>query len=457
MLSMMQSLTAMMCLFLTYRLLARAEGLESLGLWALLMAFGGLASTVDFSGVSALARFVARHDAEFPDHPLPLLVHTILLTGMGICLSFMLLLVLTADWWIIWFIGAENLDPAKALLPWMVAIIVANTLALGVSSALDGVMRADLRAMIVTVAALLGLSGAALLIPHWGIAGLAAAQLVQQATVILAGWQLLRRRIAGLGYLPVRWSPAIVRQVMRYTIPLNIAGLLGLLFEPLVKYSVNRLGGTLAVGQFEIASRVAMQLRGLVLSALTPLIPVFASANSKHTAEAESRLLLSNRIVAAAAVAVACVSVAATPLLALLVIAEPDPEILRMNALLAIGWSMNLLSAPAYFIGQARAILRWNILSHAMLGAVIGLVALMLPASASALFICFAVSAGLMLAAVIVVVGNEGALGMGAVARRSLPAFGMSMLVILAVCSFAFAAAEWSAAKTAEILNLLGV
>jgi O-antigen/teichoic acid export membrane protein len=436
-LSMMQALVVMACVFLSYRVLIAQEGIAALGLWSLLMVFAGVVGTFDISGVSALARFVARHDVEFPQFERAALLHTVLLTGMAINSAMLAVLILLTPWALPLLVDPTEFGEARTLVIWAAALMLINPLALGITTSIDGLMRADIRAILVSLAAVAGLIVSWLAIPQIGIAGLPLGLLIQQGIVIAGGWVVLRRTIARLGWLPWRWEATIFRATTSYALRLNFVGALGLLLEPLARYCINSAGGTTALGLYELAARLAIQLRSLVISASMPLVPVFAASAEANSPASIAMLDRAQRLISLAALIVALLSGVGAPVLSLVILGHVSAELLAMNALLALGWSMNVLGVAWYLLAQSQGKLRWNILAHAAIGLAIVTTAL-LAGEGSALTIVAGVAAGLTVSAAITIIGNARQFALGVALRGQALGLGIAVLLIIGVCAVAF-------------------
>jgi len=448
--SMAQSIVSLVAIFFSYRIVIAHEGIASLGLWSLLMLFGGVASSFDVSGASALARSVARHDQDFVDHARAAVIHTVLLTSVAINALFVAVFLALAGTLISHMIAPEQLREAWHLLPWVAVLMLTTPLAIGISASVDGHMRADIRSVLVSAAAVSGLIIAIFAIPRWGLSGFALAQVVQQAVVIFGGWFVLRRYVPGLGWLPTQWRRAIFRSTTGYALRLNVIGALSLLLEPLTKYCINLSGGTEAVGIYELAARLAVQIRSLVISATTPLIPAFATAKALNDPYFESLLHRAQHYSNIAALAVALTTLLAAPFMCIVMLDRVSDEVLRFNALLALGWSINLFSLPLYLAAQGQGILRWNMLSHATIGAFIILATTFLMPQLGSEGVIVGVAAGLIAGTVVASAGNAKTLAAGLATARELPAMLLLALIICAACG-----AVWlGAGQIADTFNM---
>lgn len=430
-----QTILQILCVFLSFRILIGYVGLDGLGLWSLLMMFGGIAGSFDVSGASALARSVARADQDFADYAPSAVIHTVLLTSLAINLIIVAALLAAAPLLLSHMISDQQWPDAVRLMPWIAGMMLITPVALGISSAIDGLMRADIRAMLASAAAVIGLGIAVLAIPRFGVVGMVIAQAVQQAVVIVGGWLVLRRHVPGLGWMPTGWRLPIFRRTSGYAVKLNAIGALALLFEPLTKYCVNLSGGTAAVGVYELAARLVTQIRNLIVSSATPLIPAFALAKGGSEPYFATLLHRTQRYASIAALCVAMASLAAAPIMCLFILKHVSVEVLRLNALLTLGWSINLLSLPLYLAAQGQGLLRWNMVSHATIGITVILFSVVLIPLVGYVGVVAGVATGLSLSSAVTNIGNARMFGVGRALAHELPLQLLTSAAIALACA----------------------
>jgi O-antigen/teichoic acid export membrane protein len=437
-----QGLIIMLCLFLSYRILIAEKGIESLGLWSLVMIFTGVAATLDISGASALARFVARHEIEFPQTSRSDVIHTVLVSSLAINGLLLSILMLNADWLFALVIGPKDVIAAQELLKWVATLFLINPLAVGISASLDGLMRADLRAILLSCAAVLGLLVNWFAIPALGLLGFALGQLVQQMTVVTIGWLLLGKRVPNLGWLPFRWSSVVFFNVAGYTIRLNFIGIIAWFFEPLAKYFLNVFGGMASVGLYELASKIAMQFRTLINGALMPMVPAFASERDPNSPKVREMLNNAQLVVSLGGCIVALASVVSAPVISLLIMKHVSLPLLQMNAILSFGWGINLMGAAYYLLAQAHGVLRWNALAHLAIGIVLTAFSLLASKSNAALTVVSGIAIGLTASFLVTVVGNALQFGLWGSLKQQTRTLLVSIVNLGAICSFAFWVSE---------------
>jgi len=434
-----QSLITLASMLLVYRVLIAYQGLAALGLWSLLTMFSGIATAFDVSGASALARSVARHENEFFERTPTPIIHTVLITSLAINGVLLLLLLALAAALLPHLVEPAQLAQAWELVPWVAGLMLVNPLAVGLTSSIDGLMRADQRAMLMSAAALIGAITAVALIPNVGVVGIAIAQAIQQMIVIGGAWTLLRWHVDDFGWIPRHWKRTIFRQTTAYAVKMNVVGVLGLLFEPVTKYCLTLSGGTTALGAYELAARLVVQLRNLAVSSTVPLVPVLAGISENENHRLATVLTRAQRLIVPAALGVALMSLLATPIMCLIILGHFSMTVLRMGALLTWGWSINLIALPLYLVAQAQGQLRWNIASHALIGLTVVATTAIAPRG-EPLYIVTGIAAGLAAGALCAITGNAVAFGVTQVVAR-WPAIAGVVAIVTMACTATFAMA----------------
>ncbi|MEO1161529.1 MAG: polysaccharide biosynthesis C-terminal domain-containing protein, partial [Pseudomonadota bacterium] len=313
------------CLLLVYRLVIAHASLEQLGVWSLLLAGSALLRVGDVSGAGALSRFVAMKSPDAGPGHTRNVVHTVMLTSLCLNAGLASVFYALAPFVFPRFIAPEYLGEAFALLPFVVGIMVLGSLSIAVTSAIDGAQRADQRAIIFITAAVIFLLSSWLLIPQYGVVGFGVAQLIQQIVILLLGWHVLRRHVCDLGWLPLHWRRDVFGETAGFAVKLNAIGVVGLLFEPLVKFAFNSTGGPGLVAIYELASRLVVQVRGFVIAAATPLIPAFAAHSDRSNAVFRRTLEKSVRLISITGVAAALCAVLGAPVVSLIVLGKLSP------------------------------------------------------------------------------------------------------------------------------------
>ena len=410
--ALVQGVFTTLAAFLVYRLVILDVGLDRFGVWSLLMACAMVARLLDVSGGGAVARFVATASlggrGEFGARDY---VDTVVTTSLVLNLALGLALWAVAPLALPLFLRDPYLNEAWPLVPWAIAASILGALAYAPISAIDGAQRADLRAAVVVGATLVFVAASAILVPQFGIVGFAAAQVVQQVTMLLVGWAVLRRHVVGLGWAPSGWRRDVFMETTVYALRLNAIGALSLLFEPLAKFAFNNAGGPGLVALFELATRLVTQFRALIVTAAAPLLPAFAAQPNARDAAFRALLEKATRIAVPGAVGITIAALSAAPLASLLVLDGLSPELIGMNAALTAGWAVNTLALPFYFAAQGLGALRWNFAGQALIAISVIVGAFFMVPIAGTPGLIGAIVAGLVFATLVTLLGNAHAFG----------------------------------------------
>lgn len=339
--------------FAIYPFMLRSLGAEEFGLWALLCVPGQYIALGDFGISNALIKLISE------DYPHEDKERLLQLTGAGVIVFSIVGGAITAIAFLCqreilsWLRIHEILLPdARTLLVGMAAVIWLTLLGNVYIALLSGLHRMDLAHTVQMVNAVLNALGIFLAL-HWhaGLTGL----LLSSAAAALVTWVLavfLAGRIAGLEwtFLPhFRWSSA--KSLLNFGVYLYVAALSALLLEPSIKVLLSRYGSLELVSFFEIASRIVSQTRSFFSNIMLPLLP---ASSLLMTDPARIRELFSRsmRLLWLTAVPVFVVlAVLAGPIIhAWLGNSIPLAE--GALSILALGWLLNVLTLPSYFLVQ---------------------------------------------------------------------------------------------------------
>jgi O-antigen/teichoic acid export membrane protein len=247
-----------------------------------------------------------------------------------------------------------------------------------VSSALIGLHRSDLKSQIAVVGLACQLIVSLATINWIGIRGVAVAQILQSLVLMFAGWALLLRQLGKpiAQNLPRRFNPARFKELLHFGLRLQAVNISSFLFEPTMKFVMSAVAGVAALGIFEMAWRLIMQLRQVVVAPTQNLVPVFAT----QAEPAELRLLYHRSFAAISLLAAAALSIAtiSSPLIIYLWLGHVEWLFVAFIAIMAPGWLLHIACVPAFLLGIAQGRLRWDVASNAVAVAVGPLVALII-------------------------------------------------------------------------------
>jgi O-antigen/teichoic acid export membrane protein len=352
--------------FLLYRYLLSKLGVELLGVWSVVLSASSLANLANFGVADSVIRFVALYSAEGDKNKMQQLIFTASLFLCGLFLLIALIIFPFADIILRFVLPAKYLKDALLILPYSLACLVINGVNGVYASVLDGMQKHYIRTIIFSLSSLLLLVGAYLLVPRFNLQGVAFAQVMQSLfTLIFCSICV----VIQTKYNPFKWhwSKPVFKQIFSYGMKFQFISLAAMLNEPITKILLGKFGGMAFVGYYEMANRLIMQARGVIVSGTQSLVPVMVNL-SKNVKDVQVfyKKIFSN--VVFFALTAMCIIVLGGHLISFYWIGHVQPIFYFTIFILAISTLINLIIGPAYFFYMAEGRLNVLIKLHLILG-----------------------------------------------------------------------------------------
>lgn len=346
-------------LFFLYRFLIRALGIERLGVWSLLLATTSLVTLANQGLSMSIVKFVAKYAGRESTHEISILVQTALMTAAAALATISIALFPVARWALAFLLPKARLPEALAILPFALLSLWFNVLGTIAQAGLAGHELITLCNYIEFAGSLSYLGLALMSVPHYGLLGLAVAQAAQSALGFFAAWFLLRRQIPALPLIPCRWSRSRFKEILSYGTHFQWITICQSLREPTTKALLTKCVGLSATGFYDMASRLVVTLREMIVQSNQVLVPTISNLQERDRAAIPKIYRESYRLLFFLAVPSFAVLVVASPLVSELWIGRYEPLFVQFVALLAAGWLVNVLCNPAYVVDLGTGALRW--------------------------------------------------------------------------------------------------
>lgn len=355
-------------LFLLYRYLLRTIGAEQVGVWAIILATASASRISEMGFTGSAIKFTAKYIARGERNKAAEIIQTTYITIGTVLICILAGGYPLITWIVVKLIPGSQLSVALAILP----VALLSVWISGVSgvffAGLDGFQRIDLRAFITILAGPLFLVLTWILVPKYGLIGLAWAQIGQGTFMLLAGRVLLQRELPSLKWLPIIWSYSCFREMFKYGINFQITSIFSMLFEPTTKALMAVFGGLTATAYYEMANRMVVQFRSLLVSANQVIVPKVAVLQENEPEKIQKAYYESYRMLFFLSLPLFAGVAAIAPLVCELWVGHYELSFINYTIILAAGWWINTLVAPAYFINLGTGLLFWNTLGHITIG-----------------------------------------------------------------------------------------
>jgi O-antigen/teichoic acid export membrane protein len=269
--------------FVMTPLILHKIGVAGYGTWAVFLAINGLTSLADLGLVGTLSKFVAESHARRDFHGLARLLNS------GLTLFLLLDCVIVAALWCAAPLLAGTLFHGSAattteltfLLRCFVAVIAANIVTQLFASVTTGLQRLDLTNIISTVNTLLSaLLGGLLLLRGWGLRGMVYGYIGSGFMTVAIYLIMVRRLLPQVALNPLRFDRTEARKMFGYSLRLYVTQAAVMVHNQVEKVFLAMLVGVAAVGWYDIASDIALKIRGSLGIILSPVLPAASELNA---------------------------------------------------------------------------------------------------------------------------------------------------------------------------------
>jgi O-antigen/teichoic acid export membrane protein len=353
--------------FINYGLIWYLLGTEAFGLWSIIASVTNIGNIAYLGFSSSVVQFTAQFSARGETDRLNALVRNNLLVVGGLTLLFSVGLYLLTP-----RLYADSLRTVEA--SYFARVLLLNLLGMALASlctsfmaVLEGVQRLYVKSILLSIGALLNTLTVAALVPGSGLEGAALGYVLSGTFLLGASYWQARRYVPNLAVWPLRWNRTLFRQTAAFGAKAQGIAVLQLLLDPMVKYLLSRFAALEFIAYFEIANKLVMQARMVVMASFQALVPKVAATLHEPEAftVARHRLLLT-LAATGTALAVGVVWLGGAWVEQTWPDAGTQTVVACLQAL-TLGWGFNVVTLPAYFLFWGLGLLRYNLTNQLLL------------------------------------------------------------------------------------------
>jgi O-antigen/teichoic acid export membrane protein len=363
--------------FVMTPLILHKIGVVGYGTWAVFVAINGLTSLADLGLVGTLSKFVADYNAQNDFIGLSRLLSSAL--ALFLALDF----VISAALWALSPLLAARLFRGSAvpnaelvrLLHLFLIVVAANILTQLFASVTSGLQRLDLTNVMSAANLLLSaIFGGILILRGWGLQGLVYG-CIASGILTISGYVLVVRRLLPQAALnPIRFDQLEARKMFGYSLRLYVTQAAVAVHNQVEKVLLATLVGVAPAGWYDIASDVALKVRGSIGFVLSPVLPAASELNALNDELRTKELYYrAHKYLALLGVPLVCYVVAVSHRFVELWIG-PNLTMLALplSVLLVVNY-LNLATGPGFLIFAGKGNMRPGIQS-AMLGVILNVI-----------------------------------------------------------------------------------
>jgi len=362
----------------------RAEGIEVLGLWSLLLSLGSISRLMEMGLTGSITRFVATYTGRSMPVAATKVIGTAFVAVLVIMVVLMPLLYLCVSMFIHLIPGEMSESLLLSLFGYGLLGLALASVSSILLSGLDGLECFAERTLIVIFGQCVMTIVSLILLPIIGIFALIAGLVAQSlVTILLSIWRLCRSLNVNALFV-AKFDLVIFKEIFSYGRTLLLTSLLMIFFEPVSKLLLLSFGGLGSVGYFEIANQIVQKIRSLFIASSQVLVPRFAAFNLNKNNDDKGLYRKVFEMFLPLALTAFSIVFVSRDIFALIFIGEISEMFNLILGVCCIAWGFNALSVPTYFynigVGKAKinfiSFLMISVLNVALgfsLGAVFGL------------------------------------------------------------------------------------
>ncbi len=362
--SVAQIVVAALGLFVLYRYLLDSIGPSDLGVWSIVVATSSLVQMANFGLAGSVTKQVGEFDAVGDQNGIVRSVETAAVSMGVFCLLIIAATYPVAKWYLGFAVQGFRLELATQILPAAMAAFWLMMVGSIYQGALFGCHMVVSRNLILIAETVVYLLMSIWVTPRAGLVGLVWARLLQNLITLALSIVVLRRRVPGLRLVASRWDSGLFRSAFSYAASFQFISLLVFVCDPLTKGFLSRYGSIGMVGYYEMANKLVLQFRSLLVGSSQVLVPVFVKLNRTDSAKLASVFEASYQVLFFLSIVVFGFAMAAAPLISVLWIGRLEPAFVLPVMVLSLGWCINSFGLPAYHSGMGTGELRPNVYSH---------------------------------------------------------------------------------------------
>ncbi|WP_028120914.1 MATE family efflux transporter [Epilithonimonas tenax] len=335
--------------YFLYRFLLDKLGIKLLGVWSVVMSTSSIANIADLGIATSMVRFVSLYEHKNNLKRIPQLIFT------GIVLNILIFIpICLIIWPIAYFLLGNIIEEdfvslARDLLPFSLICVLLNSLAGVYGSILDGFRKNYIRNSIFSFSSILFLGITIWSVNKFGLIGVVWAQ-VFQSFLSLSLCVIFAVRLIRFNPFKWNWNKLIFKEIFSYGIKFQLTSITGILNEPVTKMLMSKFGGLAFTGYYEMASKLVMQIRGVIVSANQSLMPLMVK-ESVEKDESPTFSILSFSFAGVFFISMFSLTLLniLSPIVSEVWIGHKESIFINVLLLVSICMFINLLSAPTYF------------------------------------------------------------------------------------------------------------
>lgn len=375
-----QTTVSIVLMFVLYKYLILTIGVKKFGVWSLILSTTTVVSLGNFGISTSIVKFVAQYYGlnDFKK------INAIIATSLQTIITSLAIISVIAFFAISYYLPSiisevELLSIAQMLLPYSIFTFFVNCVSGIFQSSLDGIGKIYIKAFILIFFNVVYFVTSIIAVKYFELIGLAYVQLFQSILLLMVNYYYLSKFIV----IPFKslffFDKASFKEIIGYGVNFQVMSLTQILTDPVTKSLIAKFGGIGLSAYYELASKVVISFRLLILSSNNVIIPEISKLNSQSNKVALKELIVDNyKGIIFLCILIFPICFGLSVIVSRVWLEKIDMEFIHCYALVCIGFMINTLSLPIYFLSLGTGNLKFNVLSNIVASSIIILLGLIL-------------------------------------------------------------------------------
>lgn len=346
-----------------YKFVLTQIGIKLLGVWSLIIATTSVVSLANFGISSSIVKFVSTYNTRKRTDLIIKLIFTSLIFTISTYTLISIIIYFLGTRLLHFIIEEDYINIAITILPFSLISLILNATSGVFNSAIDGIQKNYIKSYIIIFSSIVLLFLSILLTPKFGILGLVYAQIFQSIFVLILTIFSFKKLFHISLNFRWNWDSTLFKEIFNYGIKVQVSSILEMTFEPIAKFLLSKFGGLTMVGYYEMATRLVVQLRSLIVSANQVIIPVIAESKENNPSNINIIYIKLFSISLYLNILLTTFIIVSAPVISLIWIGHYESIFVNIVILSSISMFFNISSTPAYFNYMGEGKLNWIVMS----------------------------------------------------------------------------------------------
>lgn len=349
--------------FIVYRIIAKDLGSEQMGIWSLLSASTTLGLISNFGIGNGVIKFSAEAIGINATKDLKLIAGTANITSILISLPFVFLFYQLSNLFVSPILASEQMNLFRSILSICMLSLYVSNISSTFISLLDGYQKFRERCFVQIIGYLIYCVIVVAFVKKYMLLAVAYALVIQSFWVLIASSIYSYRVGVTSSLIPFQFDIISFKKLIKYGVKFQLINLLVFLFDPITKFFITKNFGLSVTGTYEIANKLIIQIRTIVVNLLQVMVPQIAAFKngSYEVYEYVQKNIFQNSFLSLN-IAIAILFV--LPAASFFFIGIVTPAFMFCAILLLFAWLSNMLIAPLYFACLGLGNLNLLLLQH---------------------------------------------------------------------------------------------